>query len=509
MKTRILPVAAALLAFALVATTTPAQTTTPAKMAATSNAEQTAKPRTFEDFAKEIKKPVDWLSWGGDLRLRNEYFDNSLTLNKHGLRNEQDYFRIRERLWASFLPVTNLSVNARVAAEEREWMKPSFAKQFGYRSGLEDRYGILDQANVKWNNVFDLPLSITAGRQDIQLGDPLNWWLVLDGTPYDGSWTTFFDSIRLTYDAQDIKTKFDLIYIYQNALPDEWIPTIGESSQNHHPSSAVPGNAPYWLTEQTEQGVILYGYNKSIENTEIDGYFIYKRDQRVHIDILPIGDDADIYTIGGKVTGNPFEHWKYSAEGAYQFGNKKDPTLLHDDSGSSLSRDIDAFGVNSSLSYLFKDPLNNQASLVFECLSGDNPKTTGKDEMFDILWGRWPRWSELYIYSYPNETSGKFAQLNNIIRFGPSWSLSPIKDTTFSAMYNALFALEDTPTRAMAPTLFSNDGNFRGHYVQTVLKHQFNKRISGHLWGEFVLMGDYYTHKELMTFLRAEMTFTF
>ena len=509
MKTRTLPVAAAVLAFALVATTTQAQTTTPAKVADTSGAEQAAKPRTFDDCVKEIKNPTDWLNWGGDFRVRNEYFDNSLTLNKSSLRNEQDYFRFRERLWASIVPVTNLSVNARLAAEEREWMKPSFAKQFGYRQGLEERYGILDNANVKWNSAFDLPLSITAGRQDIQLGDPLNWWLVLDGTPYDGSWTTFFDSIRLTCDVKDIQTKFDVIYIYQNALPDEWIPAIGRSSLNRHPSPSVTGNAPYWLTEQTEQGVIFYGYNKSIENTEIDGYFIYKNDNRVHTDLLANGDNADIFTVGGKVTGNPFEHWKYSTEGAYQFGHKDDPTLLHDDLGSSVNRGIDAFGVNSSLSYLFKDSLNNQASLVFEYLSGDDPKTTGKDEMFDILWGRWPRWSELYIYSYPNETSGKFAQLNNIMRVGANWSLSPIKDTTFSATYNALIAPEDTPTRAMAPTLFTDNGHFRGHYLQTVLKHQFNKRISGHLWAEFIWMGDYYAHEDVMTFLRAEMTFTF
>ena len=85
---------------------------------------------------------------------------------------------------------------------------------------------------MKWNNVFDLPLTITAGRQDISLGDPLNWWLVMDGTPDDGSWTFFLDSIRLTYEAKEIKTKFDVIYIYQNALPDEWVPTIGRSSEN-------------------------------------------------------------------------------------------------------------------------------------------------------------------------------------------------------------------------------------------------------------------------------------
>ena len=196
-------------------------------------------------------------------------------------------------------------------------------------------------------------------------------------------------------------------------------------------------------------------------------------------------------------------------EGAYQFGSKFDPTLLHDDRALAATRDIDAFGVNSSVSYLFNDSLSNQASLVFEYLSGDNPHT-GKDEMFDVLWGRWPRWSELYIYSYPNETSGKIAQWNNLLRCGPSWNLVPLKDTTFSTTYNALFAPEAKPTREMVTTLFpTRGGNFRGHYLQAVLKHKFNSHISAHLWSEFVWMGDYYVHRDQMTFLRAEVALAF
>ena len=464
------------------------------------------KPGSVDAAIAEIKNPVDWFTWGGDLRLRNEYFNSALTLSKlNQPLHEQDYFRFRERLWLALQPVTNLNVTARITGEERDWMRPSFTRQFDNGQGGDGRYGIMDNAYLKWSNAFDQPLTITAGRQDIQLGDPLNWWLVMDGTPYDGSWTFFFDSIRGTYNLSEIQTKFDFIYIYQNALPDEWIPTIGPSGNNQYPKGA----APYWLTEQTEQGAIVYLTNKSLKNTEIDGYFIYKGDNRVHTDILPNGDDADIFTIGGKVTGAPWEHVKYSAEGAYQFGRKNDPKLLHDDSNSKVSanRGIDAFGVNSSLSYLCKDSLDNQFSVSFEYLTGDNPKTTGRDEMFDILWGRWPRWSELYIYSYPAETAGKIAQLNDIMRIGPTWNITPIKDTTFSATYNALFAPEGVPTRAMVNQF--NYGNFRGHYLQTVLKHQFNKYISGHLWGEWVWQGDFYDRRDLMTFLRAELMFKF
>jgi hypothetical protein len=506
----------------LAAATALAQTQTNASAGATSAPSATAPatatpvatspaasaPSAFDQWARDVKNPAPWFSWGGDLRFRNEYFNNAITLNEGVVRHEQDYFRFRERIWASVMPVTNVSVNARFSGEQREWMKPSYASQFAgaspYEQGYEGRYGILDNAYIKWSNIGGVPLTFSGGRQDVQFGDPLNWWLVGDGTPGDGSWTSFLDSIRINYDAKEINTKVDVVYIYQNARPDAWIPTVGESGD------VKP--VPYYLTEQNEEGVIVYLSNKSVENMQLDGYFIYKHDMKE----IANGDNADIYTVGSKISGTPTPHWAYSVEGAYQFGSKQDATVNAAYVNTPNTwRDINAWGSNGKLTYLFKDKYNNQISLVGEFLSGDDPKSKGTDEMFDVLWGRWPRWSELYIYSYINETSKKIAQMNNLARFGPSWTVTPIKNTTFSATYNAMFAPVDTPTRdqtgtsAANPEEFTKDGSFRGHYLQTVLKHKFNDHVSAHLWAEFVWMGDYYTQRDLMTFLRGEVLFTF
>ena len=492
MKKSVLKLTVGIAVFAATSAITHAQT------AATTPATPAAPPSAFEDFVKQAKNPTDWLTWGADVRFRNEYANNNMTLNEGAARHEQDYFRFRERIWASVMPVTNVSVNARFSGEQREWMKPSSSSQYGPRSGLEERYGILDNAYVKWSNIGGVPLSISAGRQDVQFGEPMNWWLVGDGTPNDGSWTFFLDSIRAAYDAKDIQTKVDVVYIYQNARPDEWIPTLGESGDN------TP--VPYNLTEQNEQGVILYLSNTSVKDMQIDGYFIYKRDAKEYSN----GDNADIYTLGAKISGTPATNWAYSVEGAYQFGSKQDANVGAAYINSPTDwRQINAYGANGKLTYLFKDKYNNQVSLLGEFLSGDDPNTKGTDEMFDILWGRYPRWSEMYIYSYINETSKKNGQMNNIIRFGPNWTCTPIKDTTFSATYNAMFSPVDTPTRQQNSSLFTDSGNFRGHYLQTVLKHKFNDHVSAHLWAEFVWMGDYYQQKDLMTFLRAEILLTF
>jgi hypothetical protein len=508
MKISTLLIAAAAASIALVATATQAQTTTPVKAPDTSSAESSANnPRTWDSRIQAMKTPLDWLSWGADIRIRNEYYNNIISLSAASPLSEQDVVRYRGRLWASLTPLTNVTVNGRLSAEPRTWIKPSFTTADLGNSGTEWRYGIMDNLNVKLNNLFNQPATLIAGRQDILLGDYYDWWLLADGTPGDGSWTFFLDSIRLTYDAKNIKTKFDLMYINQRAKPDGTLPTIGSASYVH-PDLNV--RTDYQLTEQNEQGLIAYLSNGSIENTKIDTYFIYKRDsqqtfERLGTDTV-FGDNANIYTAGGKITGRPAEHWEYSGEGAYQFGHKQDRIL-----GVFASRDIDAFGGKAKLTYLFKDSFNCQLSLVGEYLSGDDPNTSGKDEMFDLLWGRWPRWSELYIYSFIPETSGKVAQMNNLIRFGPSLTCSPTKNTTASIMYNALYAPQDTPTRVLgsASGLFSDDGNFRGHYLQAILKYQFNKNMSGHLWGEWIWEGNYYAQRDLMAFLRAEVMFTF
>ncbi len=135
-----------------------------------------------------------------------------------------------------------------------------------------------------------------------------------------------------------------MVYIYQTAKPDQMIPTLGQSSDN--------SPTPYYLTEQDEQGVIFYVSNKSLDTLQVDGYFIYKRDDQQ----LAIGDNADIYTIGGKISGTPTPHWAWSAEGAYQFGTKQDATVgaAYVNSPDDW-RTINAYGANGKLTYLFKD----------------------------------------------------------------------------------------------------------------------------------------------------------
>ena len=447
-----------------------------------------------EAFIAKAKKPVDWASWGADFRARDEYYDNIVSLSDDDPLHEQNVIRLRPRLWAAVTPLPDVSLNTRLTGEARNWTRDSFVGAYHGKEGMEWRYGIFDNMNAKFTNVLAQPLTITAGRQDIFLGDFYNYWLTGDGTPDDGSFTYFLDAVRSSLELKEIKTKVELIGIRQRAqVDDSWLPTIPAEQTD------------YSLTEQDETGAIFYLSNQSLAGTRIDGYFIYKGDDKQ----LANGDDADIYTFGSRVSGRPEEHFFYALEGAYQFGWKNDATVTVPADLGASSRELSAYGANGQLSYLVKDRLNNQLHLVFEYLSGDDPKSQGTDEMFDVLWGRWPRWSELYIYSYIVETGRRVAQWNNLGRIGGGWTMEPIKDTGLGFYYNALFAPEEVPTRAVNAALFSSDGSFRGHFLQTVLTHSFSKHMKGHIWLEFLFEGDYYSHRQTMAFIRPEIYFTF
>ena len=489
--------------------------------AQTASSPASSAPSSAEKTIQEIKNPTPWLNWGGDIRLRNEYFNNALSLSDRvGLSSlfapvhEQDYFRFRSRVWFSLFPTNEFTFNFRLSSEPREFMKPSTMNTYFKQSGMEPRYGIIDTLNVQLKKPMGIPATLTLGRQDIMLGDG---WLVGDGTPGDGSFTSFVDAARLTYQVEK-NTTVDVIGLVEYGRPDAVLPTLGPSTD------AGNSVAPFLLTDQNEKGAILWVANKSVDAANVDGYFIYKHDNRLNDPPKSsFGDDADIYTIGGRLSGTPEAHVKYSAEGAYQFGRKKDPELNQGGVNPYLAasaettgyRHMSAFGVNTKLTYLFKDRWNDRVSLSYEYLSGDDPGTGG-DEMFDVLWGRWPRWSEMYnIYSYVAES--RCGQTANIHRLGPTWLVSPTAALEFSASYYAMWADQAAPTRDFykaafgpaSPTPFSGSGNYRGDYLQGTLKYKFNTHLSGHLWAEEMFPGNFYASRHAFTFLRAEVMLTF
>lgn len=429
--------------------------------------------------------PLPAFTFGGDVRLRYEVYDGVHTLNCEAPFHDRDYFRLRARLWANYNIVPELSVYGRVAAEPRYWFNNSTTAG----EGKEWKYALVDNLYAKWSTTLPgkTPLTVVAGRQDIQLGDQ---WLVSDGSPCDGSWTNYFDGVRATLDVTGIKTKFDFISFKQQAHPKDHLPMLGRQGS-------------YILTDQDEFGAIVYATNKSIKNLQIEGYAIYKEDHRV----VSSSNNGAAYTVGARVAGTPAPKWQYSIEAARQWG-RRDLQVRYP-STITRKRDIEAYGCNAKLTYSFKDKLANQITLLSEYLSGDDPDTADTDEMFDVLWGRYPRLGETWNVTYAVETSGRSGQYQNLMKYGVQWTISPTKTTSISTMYCALFAPQEVPTRSTNNARFSRDGNFRGHQVQVIAKQKITKELSALVLAEAAFLGDFYTQRDTVTFYRAELMYTF
>lgn len=413
----------------------------------------------FDKWCECIKKPCDWFCWGADFQARNVYSMNTTTLASDatgpgGQRaNETEYTRFRARIWSTFALSEDIDLNARFIWEAFNFYEPEFQEH------VTNSQGQLDNLNLKFKNLFDKQATLVVGRQDIFLGDG---WLVAEGTPFDGSLTGFFDAARLTYTFEESPTTADFIYIHNEMNPNAWLHPINEP------------DPPFWNAEQDESGAIVYFTNKSVKDTDISPYFMYKKAESTPSRLIN-GYDGELYTPGLRVAQKYDENWRWRAEGAYQFGRSNKATLLT----TRDTQDVQAFGANAALQYFVNDPMNNNFRVQYEFLSG-NSQHTGKYEGFDTLWGRWARWSDLWADETALEQNGRKADYTNLHRIGPGWSFSPSDKFTVDTDYYLLFA-----DASQDETSFGSDnGLFRGQLVESVLTYKFNKHIAGHLKGE-------------------------
>jgi hypothetical protein len=472
-----------LVAAVVLAPSAPAQETKPSAPPGTETV-TAGETSSVDEFIKQTKKPAPWLSWGADVRLR-EIFAPNLLFNQE----DRHFQRYRFRAWTKITPIKDIDINARIVWELRHFCQPSRELAARNAKVIDEWTGneaIIDKLNVQWTNVLGMPLTLKVGRQDIIYG---NGWLVLDGTPLDGSRTIFFDAARAMLDMKDINTKFDLNFICQRADSDYWLPPFCDKDFHN--------------IEQDEIGVIAYVSNKSLPKTQIDGYFIYKHDEQDlgkepgdvgagRLAPWQVGANADIYTFGARVAGDIGENWKYRAEMAHQFGHKN-------------GRDLSTLGLNSRLSYFCKDKCNNNFRVGYEYLSGDKNSSAGTDEQFDPLWGRWPQFSELYAYTVALEA--RPGEATNMHRFNVGWSCNPAKKLELCADYNMLFADKNSYS---ARPYFTDSGCLKGHQVAGLLRYKISDHIAGHLLAELFFPGDYYTkdYNEVAGFFRYELVFT-
>jgi len=432
--------------------------------------------------------PAPAWSGGADFRLREVGINNANALQETNTSAERHFQRYRLRAWGQYQPEASWTVNGRLMWEGRHYVEPDIASYESWYSGAL----MFDNLYVQADQPGGLPLKLKLGRQDIVLG---NGWLMLDGTPFDGSRTLYFDALRATWSSG--ATSLDTILVKQS--PHTSLTLNGENEDQ---------------TEQNEKGLVLYLRHKASPDTTLDSYYFYKGNATARGTrsggairanngfIVPVAadpsDDGHVNAVGGRMETQLTPAWKLRAEAAAEWGKRK--------VGALPAQDMRGFGFNGRVTRTLGGAWNNRLHLGYEFLSGDDPNTPGRNEAFDPLWGRWPQWSELYgPYTYGMET--RTGETTNLQRLNLGWVAQVHPKAELSLDYHLLFADENSKCGTAG---FSCVDKLRGHLFTAWLRAKFDKQVSGHLLAEYLLPGDYYvTPKgDNAYFLRAELNLT-
>ena len=395
---------------------------------------------------------------GGDFRLWQVLFDNIIDAD-----NDKDdkcnFFRFRLRVFAELKPSETFRLYARITGEPRYYLAPDMDDEFN-----RDEF-VADNLYAEFRTEGDFLSTTRIGRQDIIQGSRL---LILDGTPLDGSRTCYTDAVRQMFKFGDLNLDLFLSRVKRND-------PIGRINNQDMP-----------LTDENENVHGIMASGKITDDIALDGYYYYHKTD-------PDGTDRKTSTIGGRIQGNLAKEVSYSGELACQFGRLADADVNTGPAGEAVLKYKPAdtrYGPEFRFSYTY--------------LPGENPSTTDS-EAWDAVYGRWPRFSELYIYTCIQETG--VALVNNIQAYKLSGECAPAENLTLSGGIIYMRANENP----LKNTRIFGGGKERGWLYVIKAAYEFTPSLSGQVLYEYLAPGDYYAagSRDNGYFFRYMLTYKF
>ncbi|MBN1163074.1 MAG: alginate export family protein [Candidatus Krumholzibacteriota bacterium] len=407
-------------------------------------------------------------SWGFRQRIREAYIQNGLDV-ENDLADDRHYIRVRSQLWGSYFPFQGWKIHVLLNNEHRHWFKSN--------QGLEDKDFEIDEfifenLYLSIDRINGSHISIIAGRQNIMYGEG---FLFMDGGPLDGSRTAYCNALRIKLANPERSLEFHLL---SNPHKDNYLPVVNCQTKD--------------LIEKDESGAGLHYLDKSIPKLDIAGYYFFKREELKGSGL----DKADIHTLGARVSSKMTESFSFTSEWAFQLG----------DLGSRRGRAALGGYIHGSYSVpLSLDPLLT-AGVIY--LSG-NKSATGTYEGWNPLYGRWPKWSELYIYTLARENG--VAYWDNLFAPHLKLDLKPVKRISLEGTLYYLGAVHSNHfAGAAAGSPAAGRGTRRGILSLIKLKWSAGAHVSGHLLWERLAPGDYYIDgSDVANFLRWELMYHF
>ena len=359
--------------------------TSPPATKGTPAAEKPAEPEKPPNLFAPLSERIEIT---GEVRVRGEYRDVTDYKSNDGMNGTSSFTLLRVRL----------AVDAKVNDWLRGYVQIQDSRTFGeessttadnststlpagktHNTGVDLHQGYFD---AKLNDFLaGLPLTLRAGRQEMQLGssrlvDTCDW----------GNAGRSFDGARLTWKDGGWEANLFATNIHEPMTPPQG-------------NSSLPRTTEPWRTDIDTTFSGLHLTCKAIENHTLDAYVYYREiaDQSVTggEDMPTKYGDREDFTYGARFLGKlgPADGGAvdYEGEAAMQTGR-----YAFDDESAWMA--VGRAG------YTFGDwPLKPRLGLEYDYASGDKDPTDGKHGNFDDLFGT--RHSVLGIADYTGRSN--------------------------------------------------------------------------------------------------------
>jgi hypothetical protein len=417
-----------------------------------------------KDKDKNSVKKERAIEFGVEERIRTESWDDIMDYNDQ-IDDNHDHIRFRTRMWAKIPLTDNIEFYFGMNNESRKIWTPD--TDFTWDEV------IVENAYLDCKKLFGTGWGVKIGRQNIMRGEG---FIIFDGNALDGSRTAYFNAVDIYYTYK--KSKLELLGI-SDPYKDIYMFKLNNK------------NKP--LTEWNEQALGVYYTDNNLPKTGIEAYYFYKSETH---DYRPVTNpqyqpERRVNTLGGRVVQQVDKGWSLTGEFAGQWG------------GQHPDVDIAAWGGYAYVKKAFAHPWKPTAQFGYWAMSGDDPSTPGTNEGWDPLFSRWPKWSELYIYSQVKERGA--AYWTNVGMWQAETTFSPWKPILVRATYYHLQAFHPF---AGSPSIFGT-GKSRGDMFQVRMDFKVNNSFKGHVLYESESPGDFYSAQNGGYFLRFEVTYTF
>jgi len=406
----------------------------------------------------EPEKPSPRLKLIFAERFRTETWDNSINLDDASGENFA-YTRNKTTLGLHWFATENLEIAGKLTNEFRFYFAPK-DRPYDWNEVF------FDNLYVKWKLPKGLPFTLTAGRQDIFLGEG---FVIADGNPLDGSRSFYFNALRLDYEP---RPKHKLTFILHSMdTTDRFLPVINDREQP--------------LIEQPEKALAAY-YSGFFGKATADAYIIRKTVDRAKATDVSSG----INTFGGRLVAPLLEPLRLTIEGNLQTGSYGEAGRRA--CGGLFHFDYSPAGV----------PLLKTLTVGGIFLSGDRPETE-KFEAWDPLFSRWPKWSEGYIYTFIRES--RVAYWSNLTSLYGSVVLD------FGSTVNIAFTCHRLGADERNPAAFPGGaGLSRGTLVVSKFSFTISRNLSGYFQWDYFRPGDFYFNgASPFNWLRFELMFRY